>query len=322
MQLRIAGLYGGAPIASNETGQWRARNVRYHKGDWAAIKSLLPRFDLKPFSSGEGKPSNRFLKTVMPEEGPPVAVVSNAYSLIQHLDVANLCRTAAIKNTDCQPNELCYEVGLSELGEWMNFRIYFPARYSFKYDDLDLRLECFNSVDGQSRLLIWFGWLRLVCSNGLVIGDTKIEIRERHDRHLNLKVVADRLRSSLKSVDGDRLRMRTWQNEMVQIQDIAIWSNGEVSKKWGKKAAARVFHICDSGNDVELVDPFASGSATEKPVKYLNPVPGSPSRAKTKYDVLQALSFVATSRKNTEERVTWQFHIPVLLRRLPRLREG
>jgi arylformamidase len=35
-------------------------------------------------------------------------------------------------------------------------------------------------------------------------------------------------------------------------------------------------------------------------------VPGSPELAPTKYDVSQAMSFVATRRNNAEERVTWQ----------------
>jgi hypothetical protein len=42
-------------------------------------------------------------------------------------------------------------------------------------------------------------------------------------------------------------------------------------------------------------------------------VPGSPERAATKYDVSQALSFVATRRNNAEERVTRQADIPQLL---------
>jgi hypothetical protein len=93
----------------------------------------------------------------------------------------------------------------------------------------------------------------------------------------------------------------------------AGWADDHVSEDRGKKAAARVFHICDSGKDIEIVDPFALGAATEKPIRYLAPVPGAPKRASTKYDVAQALSFVATQRKNAEERVAWQNVIPRLL---------
>ena len=47
---------------------------------------------------------------------------------------------------------------------------------------------------------------------------------------------------------------------------------------------------------------FAKGEATEKPVKYLDIVPVQPGKAETKYDVVQAMSFVASRRNNAEER--------------------
>ena len=110
------------------------------------------------------------------------------HSLAPHRDVATLCREG-LTDTGIDPKKLRYEVGLSELGEWMNFHIYLEDSYSFTdahKNKLDLRLECFNSVEGSSRLVILFGWFRFVCSNGLVIGETKIG-------------------SSVKSVGGCRL---------------------------------------------------------------------------------------------------------------------
>jgi hypothetical protein len=176
----------------------------------------------------------------------------------------------------------------------MNLRIYFVDSYSFTDvhgTKLDLRLECFNSVDGSSRLVILFGWFRFVCANGLVIGETKIEIKERHNQSLELPSIPDRIRPALEAVKTDRSRMKKWQAEKVVMDDIAAWVDETLSKQWGKKAAARVFHICDSGKDIEI-DPFASGDATAKSIRYLDHVPGSPQRAATKYDVMQALSFV------------------------------
>jgi uncharacterized protein DUF932 len=137
---------------------------------------------------------------------------------------------------------------------------------------LGLRLECFNSVDGSSRLVILFGWLRFVCANGLVIGETKIEHKERHGQRLDLDNISKRIRPSLEAAVGDRSRMMTWQSQKVLNGAVAGWANDHVSEEWGKKAAARVFHICDSGKDIEIDDPFAPGAATEKPVRYLAPV--------------------------------------------------
>lgn len=303
---------------------WRARHVQYYAGDWASIQTVLPEFDLKPFTAGPDEPPNPFLKTVVrrplsaAERPLPVGIVSHTYLLASHRDVASLCRRG-VTVAGIEPDDLRYEVGLSELGEWMNFRIYFPDSYSFidaHGSKLDLRLECFNSVDGSSRLMILFGWYRFICSNGLVIGETKIEINERHGQQLDLASIPGRIQPALIAVESDRRRMKKWQGQKVAITDIATWANNNVSKDWGKKAAARVFHICDAGKDIEIGDPFATGAATEKPIRYLNRVPGCPEHAATKYDVSQAMSYVATHRNNAEERVTRQASIPHLLDRL------
>ncbi|MGO8975717.1 MAG: DUF932 domain-containing protein [Steroidobacteraceae bacterium] len=307
-----------------EEGNWRSRKVRYYAGDWDAIQTVLPEFHLVPFSIGQGEPANPFLQTVIrkplstKERSIPVGVVSHTYSLAPHREVVALCRNGLIK-AGIAPGDLRYEVGLSELGEWMNFRIYFPDAYCYIDDrgiKLDLRLECFNSVDGSSRLVILFGWLRFVCQNGMVIGETKIEIKERHNQTLELRSIPDRIQPAYKAVEADRSRMKKWHAEKVAMDDIAAWVDKNLSEQWGKRAAARVFHICHSGKDIEIDDPFAPGAATAKPIRYLDPVPGSPQRAATKYDVLQALSFVATHRNNTEERVARQADIPRLLERL------
>jgi hypothetical protein len=222
---------------------WRARAVRYYAGDWAEILTVLPEFSLVPFNAGEDEPANPFLQTVMrkpltaAERPIPVGVVSNTYSLAPHRDVAMLCRKGLV-DAGVEAAGLRYEVGVSELGEWMNFRIYMPESYSFTDvhgKKLDLRLECFNSVDGSSRLVILFGWFRFVCANGLVIGETKIEIKERHGQNLDLASIPERIRPAFEAVEADRRRMQRWQSEPVAVDDIASWADGGVTEKWGKR---------------------------------------------------------------------------------------
>ena len=252
------------------------------------------------------------------ERPMPVGVVSNNYSLVNHLVIAKICRDG-LERAKITVDDLRYEVGLSELGEWMNLRIYLPHVYAFREADgkeLLLRLECFNSVDGTTRLVILFGWFRFVCSNGLVIGETKIDIKERHGQTLDLKEISQRLWPAFQAVEADRKRMEDWNSEKIAVSDFAKWADGPVTDLWGKKAAARVFHICGTGRDVEFDDPFAPWAASEKPVRPRDRVPGSPDCAATKYDVAQALSYVASRRNNAEERVAHQLDIPKLLQRL------
>ena len=44
--------------------QWRSRKVRYYSGSWDAILTVLPEFDLTPFTAGQDEPVNPFLQTV------------------------------------------------------------------------------------------------------------------------------------------------------------------------------------------------------------------------------------------------------------------
>ena len=307
-----------------ETLRWRSRDVRYYTGGWDEVLSVLPNFETVPFRAGPEEPSNPYLLTVMRkplaavERPMPVGVVSHRYSLVQHRDVATRCREGLFR-ADVDPDDLRYEVGVSQLGEWMNFRIYFPDEYSLcdsHGQRVDLRLECFNAVDGTSRLIVLFGWYRLVCANGMVIGESRIEIRERHGQPLQIDSIPERIASSLDAAQADRRRLQSWERVLIDTEDLAPWVDDSVTESWGKKAAARVLHICRTGCDVEIED-FARGAASEKPVRLRRPVAGSPTPARTKYDVSQALSFVATRRNDADERLGRQADIPGLLRRLP-----
>ena len=97
---------------------------------------MLPEFQLKPFSAGPDEPPNPFQQTVMrkplsaAERPIPVGIVSHTYSLAPHREVASLCRKGLV-DAGIDPSDLRYEIGVSELGEWMNLRIYLPDSYNF-----------------------------------------------------------------------------------------------------------------------------------------------------------------------------------------------
>lgn len=113
-------------------------------------------------------------------------------------------------------------------------------------------------------------------------------------------------------MQADRARMQEWQAEMVAIDNIAIWAGEKVTGEWGKKAPARVFHICDAGKNIEIEDPL-HWEGNRKTGEILERVPGFPERATTKSDLSQGLSFVATHRRDAEERVSRRAKIPQLL---------
>jgi len=311
---------------TNEKVRWRARDVSFLAGRWVELSKRIPRFALDDFKASPNGPANPHMRAVfrlpvtVTEQRIPVGVVSTTYQLAQHVDVVEMC-LAGIQEHDIDPRSLRCEVGLTPLGEWMHFRAYFPERFSHTPLDgktLALRLECFNSVDGSSRLVILFGWFRLVCANGLIIGETKAALRDTHDGNLNLEAIPAIISDGLARVKADLERLRRWGESSVELPKLAGWVDDYLAAKWGKKAACRTLHICRNGDDVELLDPFVGGKPSERRVRLLKPVPGANKPARNLYDVCQALSWIATQRNSADERLEWQGHIPGFIENLHR----
>jgi hypothetical protein len=282
---------------------------------------MIPEFYLAPFRIEAEAPENQHLRMVVrkpvkkTEQPIPIGTVSPSYSLAQHREVAELC-FKGLTRCDVKPEEIRPELGLTDLGEWMNFRLVLPARFAMQEADgqqTALRLECFNSVDGSSRLIIVFGWLRFICANGLIIGETMIQIRERHDGTLALDEIPNRIEQAFATAEADRQRRLQLQKVPVEGNTLIPWVDGPVVKAWGKKAAARILYICRTGHDAEFDDPFAPGEASEKPMRRREPVPGSAIPANTAFEVMQAMSYVATGRNDASERQRMQRELDMLL---------
>ncbi|MGR3269812.1 DUF932 domain-containing protein [Thalassococcus profundi] len=304
-----------------EQHRWRARDVSYYRGPWNRLKAMIPGFELAPFRLEPDAPENQHLRMVVrkpvtqTEQAIPIGTVSPSYSLASHSEVADLC-FEGLKRCGVKPEEVRPELGLSELGEWMNLRLVLPERFAMQEatgQQTALRLECFNSVDGSSRLVIVFGWLRFVCANGLIIGKTMIQIRERHDGSLALEEIPDRIERAFKTADADRRRRLRLHEVQVEEKALISWVDGPVAKTWGKKAAARILYICRTGRDAEFDDPFAPGEASEKPMRQRDPVPGSAVPARNAFEIMQAMSFVATGRNDALERQRMQREVDQLL---------
>ncbi|MCX6658771.1 MAG: hypothetical protein NTX81_00105, partial [Candidatus Bathyarchaeota archaeon] len=111
----------------DEKGRWRGRDVTYWSGRWEQLKKQLPEFKIIDFRAIDSAPANPYLKCVIRlprslfEQPIPVGIVSNTYTLAQHIDVAEKC-FEGIRGAGVKTEMLHCELGLTELGEWMNFR--------------------------------------------------------------------------------------------------------------------------------------------------------------------------------------------------------
>ena len=250
----------------------------------------------------------------------PVAVVSKSYQLIQHRQVIESIITA-LEHVGIDSNTLQSELSITQYGERIGLHIQFPSEYSFDPGDgheMALRLGVFNSVDGSTRFGAVLGWLRFVCSNGMIVGSAQTDYKRRHNQTLILSDIKVLLTHGIQLAVADQENLERWNKAAISREQITHWTDSHVAKRWGIIAATKAFHISMSGIDVD-VKPFSKQVLpSQKAVIVGNAVPGSTNPAQSVYDVYQVLSWLAGQRHCIEQQLKWQHDIPELMAALIR----
>ncbi len=245
----------------------------------------------------------------------PVGVVSKEYTLVPHQAVLDVAERAFVK-ARIAFEEVNAELRITEYGERMALSLYLPKRFSFNPGDghlMDMRLECFNSVDGSTRFRALMGWFRFVCSNGMVIGVTLSDIKRRHVGDLGIHDVEAVLTSGIQESEKEKQNFEQWRKKTITPNSFVPWVNKDLKKVWGFKAAARLYHITRTGHDAEIVGPYKDNIPTTIPVRIVEKVPGAPGECRNLYDVSQALAWLAKERRDIQEQLAWREGIHDLL---------
>jgi len=180
-------------------------------------------------------------------------------------------------------------------------------------DEMGLRLECFNSVEGSMKLTCVIGWLRFVCSNGMFVGVADTYYRQRHNSQMELGDIKAILTAGIKSTTVEKYQYTKWSKKKVSEDHLEKWVNNQLASKWGAKAATRTWHITRTGHDVSFADPFEKAVPTRKSIISGNPVPGAVLPGDNVYAVIQALSWLAKERRNIQEQLTMKQEIQSLI---------
>lgn len=317
--------------------KWHASPVTSYRGPLEQLREHIPHFSRRTFGHAllpaEDFDDQDMFKTPLPPgfnsyydtivRMPlqndaveiPVGIVSKQYSLIQHHDLLDEALNA-IRNVKIDTSEIKAELDLTAYGERMRLGLIFPERYNLKVsnnDEMGLRLECFNSVDGSMKFMSVIGWLRFVCANGMIIGVADSYYRSRHNRFMELSDIVTILKGGIAATTRQRELFLTWQKKKVSEDKLRKWVDGPLAKKWGVKAAFRTWHITRTGKDVIIADPFEKGKPTEKNAIIGSAVPGAVLPGDSVYSVSQSLSWLAKERRDVQEQLEWKQEIPDLL---------
>jgi hypothetical protein len=324
----ILGRHQAQRVGADTRPKWFNSPVTYHEGSLTDIRKHIPAFERRGFAltqaDNERSRLNEHLDTIVrlpfgeDKTFIPVGVVSKDYALVPHTAVLDVA-TQALDAAKIAPADVKAELKITEYGERMALSLYLPDKYQYDPGDghpMALRLECINSVDGSTRFRALMGWFRLVCSNGLIIGVTRSDIRRRHVGDFQIQDIGTVLTSGLNESETEKKNFEKWRKTPITLKRLAPWSEDALRKGWGFKAATRAFHIARTGADVEIVGQFKGNTPTTIAVHVVKAVPGAPKESHTLYDVSQILAWLAKERRDLQEQLEWREQIPDLLNSL------
>jgi hypothetical protein len=313
--------------ASDEDARpkWFNSPVTFHEGSLAEIRQYVPVFERRDFGltqqGNERFRPNARLDTIVrlpfrdDETLVPVGVVSKDYALVLHSAVLDVA-TKALDAAQIAPSNVKVELKITEYGERMALSLFLPEKYQFDPGDgnpMALRLECINSVDGSTRFRALMGWFRFVCSNGLIIGVTRSDVRRRHVGDLRLEDVGAVLTSGLKESETEKKNFECWRKAGITLDRLSPWVDKDLREEWGFKAAARTFHIARCGSDADVGGQYKNSTPTSIAMQKTKRVPGAPQQCRNLFDLSQILAWLAKERRDVQEQLEWREKIPGLM---------
>ncbi len=330
---------GNQNNSSTDAPKWFGELVHFYSGSADQIIHKIPSFDRRPFAIGaipqgeemafpafSPRGENRFWDVIVrlpipacvDEQETPVGVVSKAYKLVQHKQLFDEARQAIeCANIDC--SKVVVNVAMSAYGTRMAINFMLPDEYGFDPGDgekVALQFVCLNSVDGSCRLTIMMGWFRFVCTNGLIVGTSRLRQRLIHNESLQLPDLTKVLSEGIRLADKEKGDYKKWVQTPVNDRQLISWVDGPLCKKWGVLAAARTYLICRSGCDGHFVNPFEKSAPHQKRMKAIGPVPGARPGITNAYSASQALAWIAKERRDLQEQVNGMREIPSLMGKL------
>jgi hypothetical protein len=303
------------------------------EGTFDEILDALPHFGRQPFAmpspNGDDLGVNSYLDVVyrLPlrqrERAVPVGVVSKNYRLLDHHQILRtIHQVMASRKLDLENVRVLAEWTVH--GERAHFSIVFPPEENFtvgtvgKSDEMRFRIEIFNSVDGSCRLLAIGGWLRFVCTNGLIIGSAVIQLRQQHRQQLDVEEIGTRVGEAIESTGSNKATFERWMSVPVETHALVPWIDEQVCALWGMKAAVRVLGIATSGWDVDPVGAITNRKPSEIPTSRLCRVPGVEAPVCNLFGVSQVLSWVAGQRREVSDGIVWRSQVQDLIAKLDR----
>jgi hypothetical protein len=255
------------------------------------------------------------------ERPVPVGVVSKNYRLLDHHQILRTIQQS-MANRQLNLENVRVVAEWTIHGERAHFSIILPPEEHFTVgtvgnkDEMRFRIEVFNSVDGSCRLMAIAGWLRFVCTNGLIIGTALMQLQQQHRQQLEVEELGRRIGEAIESTWSDKAKFERWMSIRVEKSVLVAWIDQEVRSLWGVKAAVRVLGIATGGWDVEPVGAMTNRRPSEIRTNRTKAVPGVDAPVSNLFGVSQVLSWIAGQRGEISEDLQWRSQVQELVAKL------
>jgi len=229
--------------ASNHVKTAARRTIHSHRWYRGTFKDIYPHvpgpFSVVPFQH-EGL-VNPLYHVICSDKGLPLSVVTKSYVLIDHCDVVeSLARSLREleRNIGLCPTEFYLGDGGCKFG----LRVILP---DIAFDPGDGhpvagRVEILNSVDRSIPFRLNMGHFRLVCSNGLMLWQSTVDLLAIHIKgRLDNEKVDDALAKGLKQLPGKGDSYRALYNTGIPPKFTGELLEN-IQKVWGKPEAEEI----------------------------------------------------------------------------------
>lgn len=156
---------------------------------------------------------------VNPDNNHVYSVLTNKYEITQHEEIMEIVNNAIANNTDYgDPVE---KVQLYENGAKMRASLIFEdVEVTIdKGDKIHPQIEIFNSYDGGWARKIMFGAFRVVCSNGLVIGEKAFEFKQKHIQIFDEIAVGKAINASMEKFSEQHKVWEQWVDRVTTPEE-------------------------------------------------------------------------------------------------------
>ena len=199
-----------------------------------AAKSF-PEVSEVPVSWGEInlQRADQYKAIVNGNTGKVFSIVSKDYKLIRHEDAIQQIESIINENLELGKYKSSPDFYNDGARMRVTYRFYKKSVEIKEGDTVNPELHLFNSYDTTWPFIVLIGAFRLVCANGLVIGEKYLHLRKRHVYHFDEMELKEQVSSALKRFKLQTNQWKRWTNR--QLTEVT-YKNVMKTMKFGQKA--------------------------------------------------------------------------------------